>query len=69
MGDQAYALEAAPFIEDGRTYVPLRFVSEQLNASVNWNPDTQEVQIAHNDTVLKWTVGNKQVSIDDTLAV
>lgn len=69
VGDQAYVLEAAPFIEDGRTYVPLRFVSEQLNASVNWNPDTQEVQIAQNDTVLKWTVGNKQVSIDDTLAV
>ncbi|UPK43902.1 leucine-rich repeat domain-containing protein [Paenibacillus pabuli] len=69
VGDQTYALEAAPFIDEGRTYVPLRFVSEQLNASVNWNPDTQEVQIAQNGTVVRWTVGNKQVIVDDTLAI
>lgn len=69
VGDRAYALEAAPFIDEGRTYVPLRFVSEQLNASVNWNPDTQEVQIAQNGTVVRWSVGNKQVIVDDTLAI
>lgn len=69
VGDRAYALEAAPFIDEGRTYVPLRFVSEQLNASVNWNPDTQEIQITQNGTVVRWTVGNKQVLVDDTLAI
>ncbi|MFC9710661.1 leucine-rich repeat domain-containing protein [Paenibacillus sp. NPDC056933] len=69
VGDRAYALEAAPFIDEGRTYVPLRFVSEQLNASVNWNPDTQEVQIAQNDTSVRWTVGDKHVVVNDRLAM
>ncbi|WP_228469653.1 leucine-rich repeat domain-containing protein [Paenibacillus sp. JNUCC31] len=69
IGDHAYALEAAPFIDEGRTYVPLRFVSEQLNASVNWNPDTQEVQIAQNETSVRWTVGDKQVVVNDRLAM
>lgn len=69
VGDRAYALEAAPFIDEGRTYVPLRFVSEQLNASVSWNPDTQEAVISQNDKTIRWTVGNIQVNVDDALAI
>lgn len=29
----------------GRTFVPLRFVSETLGADVDWNPDTREINI------------------------
>lgn len=29
-------MDVAPFIKDGRTFVPLRFVSEQLGANVTW---------------------------------
>ncbi|HEY9058916.1 MAG TPA: sugar-binding protein [Pseudobacteroides sp.] len=39
--------ESAPFISKGRTYLPLRFVSECLGLKVNWNPELKEVQI-HN---------------------
>ncbi len=39
-------LDCAAFIENGRTYLPLRFVSEELNAtSVEWDGDTQTVTI------------------------
>ncbi len=30
------AVDAAPFVEDGHTYVPLRFVTEGLGADVKW---------------------------------
>lgn len=30
-------LDAAPFVSQGRTYVPLRFISENLNQSVEWS--------------------------------
>lgn len=38
-------LEAAPFIQDDRTFVPLRFVSENLGAGVKWDGDLRRVTI------------------------
>ena len=38
-------LDSAPFIENGRTYVPVRFIAEELGATVSWNEDTREVTI------------------------
>ncbi len=35
----------APEIINDRTYVPIRFVAEELGAVVNWNEETQEVVI------------------------
>ena len=69
VGDQAYELDAPPFINEGRTYVPLRFVSEHLNARVNWNDDTREAVIIHGDRTIRWSVGNKQVTINDELSM
>ena len=38
-------LDAAAFIKDSRTYLPVRFVSEALGAEVDWDKDTREVTI------------------------
>lgn len=38
-------LNAAPFIKDGRTYVPVRFVAEALGANVSWNANSRTVTI------------------------
>jgi len=40
-------LDISAFIENSRTYLPLRFVSENLGADVNWDQDTQQVTIAY----------------------
>ena len=37
--------DAPPRIENGTTYVPLRFVSEALGAQVAWQSDTRTVVI------------------------
>ncbi len=42
---QTYLLDASAFIEDGRTYVPLRAVMEALGADVTWNDNTDTVTI------------------------
>lgn len=39
------ALDAPAFIENGRTYLPLRFVAENLGATVTWDAQTQQVTI------------------------
>jgi hypothetical protein len=42
--EQATDLE--PFIYNNSTYVPLRFVSEKMNASVDWDDKTNTISIA-----------------------
>ena len=42
---EALALAAAPRIIEGRTMVPLRFVSDALGCSVEWNGETRTVEI------------------------
>lgn len=39
------ALDAPSFIENGRTFLPLRFVAENLGANVSWDGTTQTVTI------------------------
>ncbi|MGB9843481.1 MAG: stalk domain-containing protein, partial [Caldisericia bacterium] len=39
-------LEAAPFIKDGRTMVPLRFIAEAFGAQVEWIPETKGINIS-----------------------
>ena len=41
----AVQLDAAAFVENGRTYLPLRFVSENLGAQVTWNETEKTVTI------------------------
>ena len=37
------SLDVAPFIQQDRTYVPLRAISEALNADVEWNANNRKV--------------------------
>lgn len=39
-------LESPAFIENERTYTPLRFIAENLGATVDWDGDTQTVTIS-----------------------
>lgn len=40
-------LDVPPFISNGRTFVPLRFVSENLDASVSYDSKTQTITIMY----------------------
>lgn len=42
---KAIVLDSPAFIENDRTYTPLRFIAEKLGADVEWNNETQEVTI------------------------
>jgi len=36
-------IDAAPYIKEGRTYVPVRFFAEELGLDVQWDDDTRTV--------------------------
>lgn len=63
---QEVILNAAPFInsETGRTMVPIRFVSEQLGAQVEWLKDTRQVKITLNDITIILTIGSNVVLVN-----
>lgn len=43
--DETYSFDTAPIIEDGRTLVPIRAISEMLGLDVEWDEETQTVVI------------------------
>lgn len=45
VNDTLITLDAAPYIENSRTMVPIRFVSEALGADVQWDDKTRTVTI------------------------
>jgi len=45
VNDTYYQLDVPPRLNKGRTYVPLRFVSEALGAGVNWLPEQRLITI------------------------
>ena len=51
-------LEAAPYIENDITMVPLRFVTESLGAGVQWNDETKEVTITKGEETVVLQIGN-----------
>lgn len=42
-------MDVAPVIKNSRTFVPLRFVAENLNSKVDWINSTREVVIVYED--------------------
>ena len=47
-----------PFIENGRTLVPLRAIFEALSAKVEWDPETQTVTGTRGGAVILLTIGS-----------
>ena len=45
VNNEEVTLDSPAFIENDRTYTPLRFIAEKLGADVDWDGDTQEVTI------------------------
>lgn len=45
VGAERFAMAVPPEIIDGRTFVPLRFVSEQLGAEVEWEGALRQITI------------------------
>jgi hypothetical protein len=53
--------DVKPYISDNRTFVPLRSISEQLDASVDWKSDTGTIIITKDDDSIKLVIGNTEV--------
>ena len=64
-GENVFFPDARPFIdENGRTQVPVRFVSEALGAQVNWDSIAKKVTVTFNSKKVSLTIGSKGYEVD-----
>ena len=56
--------DVAPFIEDGRTLVPVRIISESLGKKVEWNQNQQQVTITSDAKNIVMTINENTVIVD-----
>lgn len=64
IGDEAHTLDAAPFIENQRTYVPFRFVGEALGAHVDWIEEERKVTYELRGTEIELTLGSRTIVVN-----
>ena len=62
MVDENNAL-VTPFIENGRTLVPVRFISEAFGMTADWNEEMREVTLTGKKTV-KMTLDKNEITVD-----
>lgn len=55
-----------PILKKGTTYVPLRFMSENLGAKVAWDQKSRTATVTYGTKVIKATVGQSKVKINST---
>lgn len=67
--------EFSPYIKDGRTFVPIREITEKLGANVKWNSKDESIKIVLNGDVINMqidnpnvTVNGKKISLDEAQA-
>ncbi|MBR5538491.1 MAG: copper amine oxidase N-terminal domain-containing protein [Clostridia bacterium] len=54
---EAKTLDAAPIIRNSRTMLPVRFVAENLGATVGWDDATKTVTVKSADTTIEIVIG------------
>jgi thiol-disulfide isomerase/thioredoxin len=63
-GEAQAPLEAAPFLMNGRTMVPIRFISESMGAYIKYESTTRTITINFEDTVIIMQYNNPEATIN-----
>ncbi len=65
--DKLIEFDVLPYInQDNRTMVPIRFISEKLGATVDWNNENRSVTIKNGKTTLVMTIDSNTVLANGT---
>ena len=74
VGEKAYlsngeklVIDVAPFIENGRVYVPVRFLGNALDVPedrIDWNGETQTVTFNTENEIVTFTVGDSKMTVN-----
>ncbi|WP_047150877.1 copper amine oxidase N-terminal domain-containing protein [Aneurinibacillus tyrosinisolvens] len=60
-------MDVAPYVKNGRTYLPIRYVAEVLGipeSNVNWDQATKTVTLHREDRIVQLVLGSKKMKIN-----
>jgi len=63
---KAVSLEVAPTLKDGYTYLPVRFITEQLGAEIKYNNAAKRVTVLSGSNILEMKLNEKQYTLNGT---
>lgn len=56
--------DVSSYIENNRTMVPIRVISESLGANVDWNEETKTVTVENDENKIELTIGSKTAVVN-----
>lgn len=67
VGGVEKTMDVAPYIKNGRTYLPVRYVAQSLgvdDANILWDAATQKVTLLKGDKVVQMTIGSSDMIVN-----
>ncbi len=62
---KSFPMDAPPYISQGRTMVPLRFISEAFNAHISYDSRTKSISIGFKEKTVSLQINNKRALINN----
>lgn len=64
VNDHIVFSDVAPYIKNSRTYVPIRFIAEELGFDVKWDAKTKKVTMSYGKSIVELTIGSKTMLVN-----
>lgn len=64
VNDHIVFSDVAPYIKNSRTYVPIRFIAEELGFDVKWDAKTKKVSMSESKSTVELTIGSKTMLVN-----
>lgn len=64
VNDHIVFSDVAPYIKNSRTYVPIRFIAEELGFDVKWDSKTKKVTMTDGKSTVELTIGSKTMLVN-----
>ena len=62
--DEVRELDVAPMVDNDRTYLPVRVISEALGSSVEWEEGKKEIVIRSEEAIIKMWIGKSVINVN-----
>jgi hypothetical protein len=60
-------MDTPPIIHEGRTFMPIRYIADNVGATVAWNQDEQKATITSSGKIIELWIGNNTARVDGTM--
>lgn len=63
LNSKSVTLDVAPYVVNGRTLVPLRFIGDAMGAKIDWEPKSQKITFTLAQKIVMFWIGKNEVQI------